>query len=84
MTIYAVRCGAVQCSSADWNGRDEEKERRGDERRGQGRGGEGTMIIGRSLSLALRIIWLHAIAWRLWGLEWNGIGWNRVEASTGE
>jgi hypothetical protein len=78
MAIYAVQCGAVQCSSADWNDRDE-KERRGDERRGQGRGGK--LMIASSLSLALHIIWLHAIAW---GLEWIEIGWNRVEVSTGE
>ena len=38
-------------------------------------------MIGSCLSLAFRIILLHAIAW---GLEWNEIGWNRVEVSAGE
>ena len=38
-------------------------------------------MMGRSLSLALRIIWLHAMAW---DIEWNEVGWHRVEVRKGE
>lgn len=68
----------MQCSTAGWidRGDDIEKERRAEETVVKG-----NIMMGRSLSIALRIIWLHALAW---GIEWNEVGWHRGEVSRGQ
>lgn len=60
-----MQCSAGQCSAVQQIKMIEMKKKKGEVMRGEDRGGEGNMMIGRSLSLALRIIWLHAIAWGL-------------------